>query len=241
MPSTRSVEASCDDGVVAVARVRVAAQPLRAAAAALLLDRLEHVGHLARVVPGARHDLRAHQVGLPLVLAAVLQEVGTEAELRALRDHGAGGAADDRAEDLTRNRANLELLALGRLRRAVAKRDVGDLVRHDAGHLGLGLGRLDHSAIEEHRAARKGKRVDLFLVDHVEGVAEARVAELARDRRGELRADVLDEVVYPVVVEHRKLLLGLGRGFLPELDVVRDGIAVLVRRDLRLGRWVGDG
>ena len=205
------------DRVVAVARVGVAAHPLRAAAAALRLDRLEHVGHLARVVAGARHDLRAQEVGLPLVLAAVLQEVGAEAELRALRDHAAGGAADDRAENLTGNRADLELLALGRLRRAVPKRDVGDLVRHDAGHLGLGLGRLDHSAIEEHRPARQREGVDLLLVDHVERVAEPRVAELAVDRRGEPRADVLDERVYPIVVEHRKLLLASAAASCPTL------------------------
>ena len=117
----------------------------------------------------------------------------------------------------------------------MAKRDVSDLVRHDAGHRGLGLGRLDHSAIEELRPARKSKSVDFFLVDHVEGVAEACVAKLAVDRRGEPRADALDELVYLIVVEHRKLLLGLGRGFLPDLDIVCDGIAVLVRRDLRLG------
>ena len=102
----------------------MAAQPLGSAAAALLLDRLEHVGHLARVVAGARHDLRAQQVGLPLVLAAVLQEVGAEAELRALRDDAAGRAADDGAENLAGDGADLELLTLGGLRGAVAKRDV---------------------------------------------------------------------------------------------------------------------
>ena len=39
---------------------------------------------IARVVAGARHDLRAEQVGLLLVLAAVLQEHRAEAELAAL-------------------------------------------------------------------------------------------------------------------------------------------------------------
>ena len=50
-----------------------------------------------------------------------------------------GGAADDRAEHLAGDRANLELLALGRLRRAVAQHHVAHLVRHDAGDLALVL------------------------------------------------------------------------------------------------------
>ena len=74
------------DVLDAVARVRVIAQPLRSARPALLLDRLEHVRHVARIVAGARHDLRAFEVGLPFVLAAEAQERGAEAELRALRD-----------------------------------------------------------------------------------------------------------------------------------------------------------
>ena len=73
------------DVVVAVARVRVIAQPLRAARPALLLDRLEHVGHVARVVAGARHDVRPLEVGLTLELAAEAHE-RAEAELRALRE-----------------------------------------------------------------------------------------------------------------------------------------------------------
>ena len=73
----------------------------------LLLDRLEHGGHRARVVAGGRHDLRAEDVGLLLVLAAVAQERRAEAELRALRDDAAGGAADDRADDRARQGADL--------------------------------------------------------------------------------------------------------------------------------------
>ena len=41
------------------------------------------------------------------------------------------------------------------------------------------------------------------------------MAELGRDRLDEARADVLDVVVHPVVVQHRKLLLRLGGGFRP--------------------------
>src|ERR1700720_895906 len=69
-----------------VAGIGVIAQPLWTARSALLLDRLEHVGHLARVVAGARHDVGALQVRLLLVLAAESQERRAETKLRALRD-----------------------------------------------------------------------------------------------------------------------------------------------------------
>src|SRR5216110_1894545 len=75
------------DGCGPVARVRMIAEPLRTAGSALLFNRLEHVRHVARVVSGARHDLRSLDVGLPLVLAAESQESGPEAELGSLRDH----------------------------------------------------------------------------------------------------------------------------------------------------------
>jgi hypothetical protein len=59
----------------------VVAEEFGTAAAPLRFDRLEHVRHLARVVPGARHDLRAQHVGLRFIFAAVLQEVRAEPEL----------------------------------------------------------------------------------------------------------------------------------------------------------------
>src|SRR5207248_5213930 len=98
------------------------AQPLRAAGAALLLDRAEHVGHVARVVAGARHDMRAFDVRLLLVLAAEAQKRGAEAELRPLRDHLPPAAADDRAEHGAGYLADLVLRRLARLRGAVAQR-----------------------------------------------------------------------------------------------------------------------
>src|SRR5207253_6361995 len=107
------------DVLDAIARIRMIAQPLRSARSALLLDRAEHVRHVARVVPGARHDLGALDVGLSFVLAAEAQERGTEPELRPLRDHLSQATADDRAEHRAGNLANLVLRRLARLRRAV--------------------------------------------------------------------------------------------------------------------------
>ena len=115
-----------EDGVVSVARVRVAAHPLWLTATALRLDGLEHVGHLSRVVAGTGEDLRAQEIRLALILPPVLQEVGAQSELRALGNDGAGGAADDRAQDLSRERADLKALALGGLRGAVTEGHVGD-------------------------------------------------------------------------------------------------------------------
>src|SRR2546428_5144744 len=87
------------DVLVAVAGIRVIAQPLGAAGPTLLLDRFEHVRRVARVVPGARHDLSALKVGLLLVLAAELQEVRADAELRPLGDDLSPRSADDGPED----------------------------------------------------------------------------------------------------------------------------------------------
>ena len=62
-----------DDRVVAIARIRVRAEPFgTAAAAAFALDRAEHVRQIARVVTGAREDLRAEDVGLGFVLGPAI-------------------------------------------------------------------------------------------------------------------------------------------------------------------------
>ena len=101
-------------------------------------------------------------------LATVFQEVRAEADLRALRDDLPLVPADDGAEDLAGERAELELLRLRRLQRAVAQDDVREFVRHHAGNLVVGARRLEHAAIEEHRAARQRKRVDLAQIYDVE-------------------------------------------------------------------------
>src|ERR1044071_9084093 len=64
---------------------------------------------------------------------------------------------------LSGNRTNLELLALGRLRGAVAKRDVRHLVRHHTSALAFALRCVDHSPIEQHRTAGQCERVVLLL------------------------------------------------------------------------------
>ena len=53
-----------------------------ATAATLLLDGLKHVGKIARIITGGRHDTSAEQVCLGLVFAAELKQVHSHA-LRA--------------------------------------------------------------------------------------------------------------------------------------------------------------
>ena len=230
------------DRLHAVARIRVVAQELRSAAATLFLDRLEHAGHRPRVVPRPGHDLRPEQVGLALVLTAVLQEHGAEPELRALRDDRTGPSADHRAEHLAGEGAELELLPLGRLGRAVAQGHVRDLVRHHPRHFGFGLGRLDHAAVQEHRSARQRERVDLPEIDDVEAVAELRLTIVGRDGLDETVADPLREVLDALVVQHRHLLTDFRGRLLPELDVLLGGVTVLVPLDAGLrNRRDGNG
>src|SRR5690349_22346419 len=87
------------DVLVAIAWVRVVAQPLRTAGTALGLDGLEHVRHVARVVAGAGHDLCALDVRLFLVLSTEPQERRTDPELSALCDDASPPSADDGPED----------------------------------------------------------------------------------------------------------------------------------------------
>ena len=136
------------------------AQELRAAAAALSLDRLEHVHQVERVVSGARHQLNPQQVGLLLVLATVTKKVRAQTKLGALRDHLPDFAPNDGSRDRTGNGANLEGLLFGRPCGPMSQNHVAELVRDDAGDLALDRCGLNHAAVHVHRAARQRKRID---------------------------------------------------------------------------------
>ena len=107
----------------------------------------------------------------------------SDAEARARRDDSAEAATQDRAEDRAGHRSALVLGRLAGLRRPVAKHHVADLVGHHAGDFAFVLGRFEHAAVDEHRAARQRERVDLANVHHLEGVVELRVAERLREWR----------------------------------------------------------
>ncbi len=222
-----------EDVVVAIAGVRVVAQPLRSAGSALLLDRPEHVRHLARVVSRARHDLRPLEIGLLLVLAAESQERRAETELGPLRDGAPRAPADNRAEHGPDKRADFVRRGLRGLRGPVPQRHVADLVREDARHFPFALGRLDHPAVDVHRAARQRERVDLPHVDDLERVLELGMPLARRNPLHQPASDVRHVRGHGVVAEERQLLLDLDGGLAAELDV-------LLRRVLVLGR-VDDG
>ena len=124
----------------------------------------------ARIVPGARHDLRAEEVGLLLEVAAVPQKQRAQSELAALRDRRSGRAADNRATHRTSELPELQpgILRLGRVGGAVPKQDVGELVRHHPHDLTLARRSVEHATVHEHRSARKRKGVDLFQIDRRE-------------------------------------------------------------------------
>ena len=222
------------NGLVAIAGIRMVAQPLRRRAAVLLLDRPEHVRHLARVVAGPRHDLRAEQVRLALVLAPVFHKVDAQADLRPLGDDTAGTAADDCPEHLPGDRADLKLLSLRRLHGSVAENHVAQLVRHDACHFGVGARRFDHPAVEKHRAAGEREGIDLFEIDDVEAVAERRLLQGIRNLIDQPAADLLHEVFRRLIVDERQLLAHFGRRLASKLHVLLRRVAVLVQFDPRL-------
>ncbi len=164
------------------------------------------------------------------------RKYGAEAELRALRDHLPGGAADNGANDGAGNLADLVFLRLGRLRRAVPQDDVAQLVRHDARDFTLRLRRGDHPAVDEHRAAREREGVDVARVHHLERIAELGVLEFLRNGLHEPAANALDVRLDLGIVEQGHLLPDFRRRFLPDLDVLRGREAVLRRSDARLRR-----
>ncbi len=111
---------------------------------------------------------------------------------------------------------------------------MADLVSHDAGDFALGLGRLDHAAIHEHRAARERRGVDLPDVDDVECVAEFLMLQLARDRADQSATQPLDIRLRFVVVQDRQLLAHFLRRLLTEFHVLSGRVFVVRGRDPRL-------
>ena len=114
------------DSRIAICRTRVVAQEAAAAAAALLFNRLEHVGQIARVVAGARHDLRAQDVGFSFIFAAELQEIDTNSLTGNLRGRSRW-ATDNLAANAENPGEQTILLRLGRLGSAVTQNDVGSI------------------------------------------------------------------------------------------------------------------
>ncbi len=215
----------------------MAAQPLRSAAAlGFALDRLEHPCERSRIVPGPRHDLRAQEVGLLLEIAAVLQQQRAETELTALSDGRAGGATDHGPTDDPRDLAELQprVLCLRRIGRAVAEQHVRQLVRHDPDDLGLDRRGVEHPAVDEHRAARKGEGIDLLQVHGRERVL---VDGLLQFRRCTLHQAIAEHRQIPgdgLVLDDGILLTNFGGGLSSKLHVLLGRVLVLRQLDSRL-------
>ena len=226
------------DVLRAVAGIRVAAQPLRATAAAarLPLDGLEHAGERAWVVTGTRHDLHAEQVGLLLEVATVPEEQRAEAELAGLPDRRSCRPADDRAAQGTRDLTELEprILRLRGVRRAVPQQHVRKLVGHHAGDLGLGRRSIEHPAVDEHRSARQGECVDLLQVDGSESVLVDRLLEVGRRGGDEPVAQGPQVARDALVIDDRVLAPYLGGRLSSQLHVLLGRVAVLGQLDRRL-------
>ncbi len=224
------------DVLVPVSGIRVIAQPLRRAGSPLLLDRLEHVRHVARIVAGPGHDVAAQDVGLLLVLAREAEKRGADADLRSRRDHLAQSAADDRSEDLTGDLADRVRRGFRLLRRPVTQRHVAQLVRHHADDFPFAVRLFDHAAIDVHRAAGERERVDLADVDAGKRVMELGMTELGRNVLDDPLPEPVEVAVDLVVVHDRQLLLDLPRRLLSEPHVVGRAELVPWRDDPRLRR-----
>ncbi len=148
-------------------------EELRQAAslARLGLKFLEKAGHLDWVVADTGHDPRTQQVRLPLVSAGKFQQHGIRAEadtqLSELRHKGA--PAEQAA---AQHGAQLQQVGFRGLIGAVAKSDVGDLVAHHPGELGLVFGGQNQAGVNVGRPARQGKRVDAVVKHYLERVRE---------------------------------------------------------------------
>ena len=179
------------------------AEPLRSARTTLLLNRREHVRHVVRVVAGGGHDLGALEIRIALVLAAEFEEYGANAQLGTLGHHLTPAATNNGAEHGAGDLAHAVFRGLACLRRPMTEDDVAQLVRHHPRDFAVGVRRLDHAAVDEHRTAWQREGVDLFDVHDFERVLKLGMPQIGRDDRHQPVSDVLDERC-DVVVAHRR-------------------------------------
>ena len=114
------------------------------------------------------------------------------------------------------------------------QRHVAHFVRHDARHFAFGLCRLDHAAVDVHRAAGQREGVDVADVDHLERVAEFRMLKFRRNRLSQPRANVRDIRLHLRVGQYRQLFFYLLGRFAARGDVFRNLVLVVRRDDFRL-------
>src|SRR6185295_12338069 len=111
------------DSLIAILWTWVIAEKTPTATASLPLDRLEHVCQVARIVSRGGHYLRAKNVSLRLIFAAVSKEVDTKRRLRQLTQLW---TAENRARDSGNTCQNAHAVSSCGLGRTMTKCDVTD-------------------------------------------------------------------------------------------------------------------
>ena len=130
----------------------------------LSFEALEELDHRGRVVPCFVQILHAKEIGLVLELPRELQHGHRNGEVGRLLNAVTRPAADKQQRDA----GVLDQLCPCRTARAVTRRHVGNLVRHDPSEFGFVLSQLDQAGVDIEVAARQGERVDLVGVDHLD-------------------------------------------------------------------------
>ena len=117
-----------------------------------------------------------------------------------------------------------------RLVRAVAERDVRDLVRNHSSQLVFSSRGFNHSAIDVNRTAGQGEGVDVRDIDHFETIG----VMLALRLRGQRLTDAADVFVDARICEQRQLTLSFDHELPPDLDILLWREKVETRPDSRL-------
>ena len=120
-------------------------------------------------------------------------------------------------------------LAAGGLLGAVARRDVRDLVRHDAGQFGFGFGLQHQAGVHEEESAGQREGVHLFGIQHLDGEGNLGVGI-----PDEVLADAIDVLGDDRVVDDLGLALHFLRQLLAESDLLLEGVEVDALADIAI-------
>src|SRR5262245_45044092 len=178
------------------------AQHFGHALAALRLNRIKEVSHVARVVSGLGHNPRSFKIGLFFGGAPVFQKEHVRAEpadgLDGLAQVGIF-AGPRNAPQYTQPR--LRQSRFRRLIGAMPQGHVRDLVRHHARQFALVTGGRNRAGVDEQISAGQGEGVDLARRDDSKLIWES----LAGGFRRQLRAELFDVTFDLRIFEHRRL------------------------------------
>src|SRR5205807_7430827 len=217
---------------VTVCRTGVIAEPT-ATATTLGFDRAKHVGEIARVIAGVRHNARAKNVCFGLIFAAEPQERNG---YRSLGGLPCSRPSEDRSQNAGNACAHRVLLRLGGLRRAVTQGHVTKLVGHHAGHFTFGTRGFDHPAINVHWPTRQSESVDVARIEHLEVITKLRMLEFRWNCSYQALPDAFNVSRDFSVAQQWKLSFGFGRCLPAKANIVTRLIFVGMITDFRLSK-----